>query len=51
MAYKTMTLSECAKYDHDNGLKNKLTGWGKVSKARELQKISRKQRRLIRDAK
>ena len=44
MAYKTMTLSECAKFDHETGQKNKLTGWGKVCKARTGIGISRKDR-------
>lgn len=46
MAYKEMTLSQCAKFDFETGQKNKLTGWGIVSKDRQERKISRKARRL-----
>jgi hypothetical protein len=48
--YKTMSLRECAKFDADTGAKNKLTGWGKISKDRQERGISRKQRRLKREA-
>jgi hypothetical protein len=44
MAYKTMSLSECAKFDHDNKLKFKLTGWGKICKDRAERGVSRKAR-------
>jgi len=44
--YKTMTLSECAQFDHNNNLKGKLTGWGIICKDRHERGISRKQRRL-----
>lgn len=40
----TMTLSECAKYDHNTGAKHKLTGWGKISADRAKRGISRKAR-------
>ena len=32
--YKTMSLGECAVYDRDNHLREKLTGWGKICKER-----------------
>jgi hypothetical protein len=32
--YQTMTLSECALWDKNRGLKNKITGWGRICKAR-----------------
>lgn len=44
--FKTMTLSECAKFDKDNNLKSKLTGWGIICKDRHERGVSRKQRRL-----
>jgi hypothetical protein len=50
MAYKEMTLGQCAKHDFDNNLKAKLTGWGIVSKARREQKISKKEVRKIKKA-
>jgi hypothetical protein len=43
--YQQMTLSQCARYDHQNKLKDKLTGWGKICKDRQLKGISRKARR------
>ena len=39
--YKQMGLKECARHDHNLGLKEKLTGWGVVSRARCQKKISR----------
>jgi hypothetical protein len=48
--YLSMGLSECAAYDHARGLRNKLTGWGKICKARHDLKVSRKARRLQRKA-
>lgn len=42
--YKTMTLSQCAAYDHETNAKGRLTGWGKVSKDRQERGISRKAR-------
>lgn len=48
--YKTMTLSECGKFDFDNGLKNKLTGWGKICKDRCERGTSRKARKRKREA-
>ncbi len=44
--FKQMGLSECAEYDHKNGLKDKLTGWGIICKDRHDKGISKKQRRL-----
>lgn len=44
--YKQMGLQECGQFDHQNGLKEKLTGWGIICKQRHEQGISRKQRRL-----
>lgn len=41
-----MTLSACAKYDFENKLKYKLTGWGKICLDREARGISRKAMRL-----
>jgi hypothetical protein len=43
---RQMTLREAAKFDHVNGLKFKLTGWGIICKERHDKGISRKQRRL-----
>ncbi len=40
-----MTLSECAEYDRVTGQKDKLTGWGIVSRDRRERGISRKERR------
>jgi hypothetical protein len=41
---KEMTLSQCAKHDHDTGAKFKLTGWGKISADRAKRGVSRKAR-------
>lgn len=49
-AYKTMSLRECARFDHERGLRDKLTGWGRVCKDRHDRGVSRKQRRLKRQA-
>jgi hypothetical protein len=46
----TMTLREAAEHDAKTGQKAKLTGWGRVSKDRELRKVSRKARRAQRTA-
>ena len=46
MEYKTLSLRESAKFDFENGLRDKLTGWGVICKLRHEKKISRKQRRL-----
>jgi hypothetical protein len=43
---KQMSLSESATFDHNNGARERLTGWGIVSKDRHERGISRKQRRL-----
>ena len=43
--YKTLTLSEAAAYDHEHKLKDKHTGWRKVSDDRRARGISRKERR------
>ena len=40
--FKQMTLSECAKFDHDNKLKEKLTGWGMICKDRAAKKLSKR---------
>jgi len=50
MSDKAMGLSECARFDHANGARNKLTGWGAICKLREAQKTSRKHRRARREA-
>lgn len=42
--FKQMTLSQCATFDHQSKLKDKLTGWGKISKSRTGKGISRKDR-------
>jgi hypothetical protein len=42
--YKTMTLSECAKFDHMQGARNKLTGWGRICADRAARGVSRKAR-------
>jgi hypothetical protein len=41
---KQMTLSECARHDHNTGAKHKLTGWGKISADRAKRGVSRKAR-------
>ena len=46
MEYKTLSLRESAKFDYENNLRDKLTGWGVICKLRHEKKISRKQRRL-----
>ena len=48
--FKQMGLSECAEYDMKNNLRNKITGWGRICKERNEKGISRKQRRLKRQA-
>jgi hypothetical protein len=48
--YKTMSLRECARFDFERGAREKLTGWGRVSKDRQERGISRKARRLKRQA-
>ena len=45
---RQMGLAECAKYDHDNKLKDVVTGWGRICKDRNQRGISRKQKRLAR---
>jgi len=45
-----MTLSQCAKFDWENGLRSKLTGWGKISQIRREKGISRKAKRLKKKA-
>lgn len=50
MAYKTMTLGECAKYDHETGQKARLTRWGMICKFRQEARISRKEVRKIKRA-
>ena len=41
MEFKQMGLKECARHDLTHGLKEKLTGWGFISKQRAERKISR----------
>jgi hypothetical protein len=45
--FKTMGLKECSFFDNSNGLKQRLTGWGKICKEREGKPFTRKQRALI----
>jgi hypothetical protein len=40
-----LSLREAGEFDAKNGLKDKLTGWGVVSKDRHDRKVSRKARR------
>lgn len=42
--YKTMTLGECARYDHTTKAKERLTGWGLVCQKRAALGISRSAR-------
>ena len=44
MEFKQMTLSQCAQFDNTNKLRDKVTGWGAISKIRCIQKVSRKVR-------
>lgn len=44
MEYKTMTLAQCAAFDHAQGLKYFITEWGKICKERAEKGISRKAR-------
>jgi hypothetical protein len=43
---RQLSLSQAAKFDHENNLKNKLTGWGIICKERQRKGISRKAKRL-----
>jgi hypothetical protein len=43
--FNQFSLREAAKFDHETGQRDKLTGWGKVSKDREKRGISRRLRR------
>jgi hypothetical protein len=43
--YKSLSLREAAKFDFQNNLKSKLTGWGKICKDRAERGVSRKARR------
>lgn len=47
--YKQLSLRESAKFDLENGARDKLTGWGKICKERNEKGTSRKQRRLKRE--
>ena len=47
---KQMGLKECAKYDWDNGLAGHMTGWGIISRDRQVKKISRKEKRIAKKA-
>jgi len=51
MEYKQMSLRESAKFDFENKLKDKLTGWGKICKDRCRRGVSRRVRRLKREGK
>jgi len=42
---KQMGLKECAKYDFDNGIAGIMTGWGIISRDRQVKGISRKAKR------
>lgn len=42
--FKQMTLSQCAKYDHEKKVRDIVTGWGRISKDRTGKGISRKDR-------
>jgi hypothetical protein len=41
MEFKQMGLKQCAQFDFQNKLREKLTGWGAVSAMRAAKKISR----------
>jgi len=41
--FKTLSLSQAAQFDWDNGLRSKETGWGKISRERREKGISRKE--------
>lgn len=45
-SYKSMGLKQCAKFDFDNNIRNKQTGWGVVSADRCKKGISRRLRVL-----
>ena len=40
--FKQVTLSQCAKFDYENKIKDIVTGWGRISKDRTNKGISRK---------
>lgn len=42
--YRSMTLGECARFDKENGLAQRITGWGKICKLRANEN-SKSQRR------
>ena len=44
MASQTLSLTDAGAFDHKNGLKEKLTGWGKICKSRAETGNSRKKR-------
>jgi hypothetical protein len=44
MEFKQLSLTQAAKYDHDNGLKTRLTGWGKICHERAGLETTRKAR-------
>ena len=48
---KQMGLKECSKYDFEHGISAIMTGWGIVSRDRQVKKISRKARREQKKAK
>lgn len=43
--YQQLSLREAAEFDYRTGQREKLTGWGIISKARNKAGISRKARR------
>jgi len=43
--FKTMSLSECGKYDMENKLAEKLTGWGKICKDRASKGLRKRKRK------
>ena len=44
MAFQTLSLADAGEFDGKNGLKEKLTGWGKICKLRAESGNSRKAR-------
>jgi hypothetical protein len=48
--YKQLSLREAAKFDYETKQKEKLTGWGIISKQRAAAGVSRKARRKARAA-
>lgn len=48
--HNTFSLKEAGEFDARTNQKSKLTGWGRICKERNAAGISRKQRRLKREA-